>query len=268
MKFTLVLFPLYPQVRKMGLTFRRLFTAFTIILSSTVFSQDPVGALLDRLRVSPLDLSVLPRLEAAKDPRVLPALRQAFEEHPVKSELQYIAVSLIHLGDHDERYFQFLSKYAEAAIGSDAPPVLAQDEKGDSIRGKLNPEFEAWARKRGIDWKVAAGEQMYTMPEDVKLLGEARDSRALPLLRRGLQSKNDVVALMATQELALLNDAASVPTIIRECVSSRPSRRRLMLSILAIFTDPEALRIIDQSLTDPELRKTYLKLREAAKRLE
>ena len=221
-------------------------------------------ALLALLRESPLDLSVVPRVEKLKDPRALPALRQAFEEHDAKSERQYIAIALIHLGESDKKYFDFLARYAEAAVDSDAPPVLAQDEKGDPIRGKLNPEFEAWARKSGVDVKVAAGVQLYTLPEDVMLLGNARDPRAIPLLRRGLRSRNDGVTSMAAHGLALLNDVGSVPMIIRECGVRRPVVTSMLIGDLAVYTDPESLRIIDQTLTDPELRKMYAELRESA----
>jgi HEAT repeat protein len=196
------------------------------------------------------------------DDRVLPAMRRAFESRENKSERQHLALSLIRLGEKDEKYLDLLMAYAQTAIDSDAPEVLTHDEKGDAVRGVINPDFVAWAERGGLSVDKAAGQSLYEYPEDVMLLGNARDPRAASLLKRGLQSRNDVVVSMAAQGLALLNDVSALPLILQAGQARGKSMRFSLASMLAIYDSAEALRWIDQFLMDPELRKTYQQGRE------
>ena len=220
-------------------------------------AQASTESLLNQLRASPLDLAVVGQLERSRDERALPALQQAFDDHAAKKERQYLAISLIRLGDKDEKYFAFLAGYARIAIESNAPPVLASDEKGNAIRGVINPDFEIWAEKLGMPVKEAAAVQMYTYPEDVMLLGKAMDARAVPLFTKGLQSQNDVIVLKAAEALALLNDVPAVSLIIRQSRQRGRGVGSLLASTLASYTNPDALREIDQTLVDPEFRRRY-----------
>jgi hypothetical protein len=231
--------------------------AIYVSLLGAVTAQESAERLLNQLHVIPLDLSVPNKLEHLPDKRVLPALRQAFDEHAAKNERQYIAIALVHLGDNDDKYFNFLAQYAQAAVESSAPPLLARDEKGNSIRGEMNPDFEAWAKQSGLPAKEAAAQQFYTYPEDVMFLGKARDPRGLPILKRGLQSRNEVIVLMAAEALVLADDVTAVPLIIQEGRVRGTGMASMLASTLALYKNPEALRLIDQSLVDPELRRTY-----------
>lgn len=220
-------------------------------------AEESVERLLNQLHVIPLDLSVPGKLEHSLDKRVLPALRQAFEEHAAKNEGSTLQSPWCAWGRTMINTSINLAQYAQVAVESSAPPVLAQDEKGNSIRGKMNPDFEAWANQSGLPVKEAAAQQFYTYPEDIMFLGKAQDPRAFPLLKRALQSRNEGIVVMAAEGLALANDMSAVSLIIQEAHLRRTILGTTLASMLAIYTNPEALRLIDQFLVDPELRKTY-----------
>jgi hypothetical protein len=251
-----------PTTIKLGNLMRVLVVLTTLSLHE-VKAQDTAAPLLKELHRVPLDVSVVSRLEQVHDARVLPALRQAFEEHEVKQARQHIAISLIRLGVRDEEYYQLLAGYARAAVESDAPDVLVHDQNGDAIKGALSPEFRIWAVRSGLNVKEATGLSVYTYPEDVLLLSTAKDPRAADLFKKGLQSRNGGVVAFSAQGLALLNDASAVSLIYQASQANGRVLGRMLISSLAMYTDPVALRLIDQLVLNDEARKFYKKAHEA-----
>src|SRR5258708_32417211 len=136
-------------------------TLFRSPLLSTVICLVGVGlgiaqsqdkrTLLDRISKRPFDASVIGEVERNRNPDLLPPLRKAFEETDGKREKQYIARTLIKLGDQDTKYFEYLAGFARVAVESSAPTVFTRAADGTFLRGRPNPEFERWCRDHGLD---------------------------------------------------------------------------------------------------------------------
>lgn len=112
------------------------------------------------------------------DARVVPALRRAFAQRTSKRDKQRIAVTLIHLNDKSDQYFDYLAKYAKEAIQDTTPSPLVYDRNGQLVHGETNPAFQQWCVAQRRDPKEVAGVYLVELPQDVWFLGDTRDARA------------------------------------------------------------------------------------------
>jgi hypothetical protein len=117
--------------------------------------RPPVQNLLEGLREPRLDLGAVSRLADYQDERVLPSLKDAFEARENKEERQYIASSIVRLGEKDEKYYRYLESFAKEAIDSDLPDPYVYGAEGDAVRRKLSPELKIWAEKHGVSLEEA-----------------------------------------------------------------------------------------------------------------
>jgi len=201
------------------------------ICASTAAAQDDLAPLLATLSKDPVDRSVLHKLEGhPPDPRILPALRDAFERVTAKEEKQPIAATLIRLGDKTSSYFDYLAGYATAAIEDRTPTLLTYDSKGQTIRGQLNPEFENWCAQNKKDPHDVARLLFYDYPSDVLVLASAQDSRAAELFRRGLQSPNVLVMAYSVQGLGRLKDSTAI-ALIRKAIDRIQAGDKLAIAM-------------------------------------
>jgi HEAT repeat protein len=93
--------------------------------------------------------------------------------------------------------------------------------------------------------KLAAGAQPSRKRAAIMALGAQRETRALPLLRRALQSRNDALAAAAAWSIAEIGDTGSMPHLTRACGSAGMAtavNASAAVSLLATSKDSKLLK--------------------------
>jgi HEAT repeat protein len=235
------------------------------ILMPFVHGQDQqdVDGLLAQLKTSTIADGTIIKLQKYREPRVLTALREAFETHEEKQTRQYIAISLIRLGDKDQKYFHYIESFAKEAIDSDAPDMFVYGADGMALQAKWSAEFYEWSSKHGIPIESAVRQAYLAYPSDVMLFGEAEDPRCVELLKRGLQSQNPLIVAVSGHILAAMNDTGSIPLILQRINTSRATASEMLTDRIALFNGDQAERAIQTALVNPKLKERYRGLIEA-----
>lgn len=183
------------------------------------------------------DVDLIARAGAVE---AIPDLKEQFLRTQDAIDKAKIAQVLVKLGDKDESYWNFLVDLATPALDSDAPDFMGYDSQGKSQPGP-SPEFSAWATAHNLPANGSTAEDsVYIFPGEVGLLGLTGDSRAIPLLRRGLQSRNHMIVSAAALGLAELQDKDSVPLIVEACQKAPKEMAATIASSLVYFDSPEA----------------------------
>jgi hypothetical protein len=106
-----------------------------------------------------------------------------------------IASYLYRLGDKEDIYWDFMMAEATLAVESDAPFPHSYDPQGKMLDG-FSPEFAAWANAHNlsVDAAVKAEWDRYN---EVLILAATSDQRAVPVLRRGLSSPDQLIESVA-----------------------------------------------------------------------
>ena len=220
--------------------------------------RPPLQTLLDRLEEPQLDLGAVSNLANYQDERVLPSLKDAFEARQSKQDRQYIASSIVRLGEKDEKYYRYLESFAKVAVDSDLPNPYVYGADGVAVRGKLNPDLKIWAEKNGISVEEAFHRASDTFPTDLMRFGGTRDGRNLALLRRGLKSANPMVVAPSADALASMNDVDSIPFVLRLIeTSSKSLALALTISLTLYDVGVDREQQIRGLLLDPKLREMY-----------
>jgi HEAT repeats len=173
----------------------------------------------------------------------IPILEKKFVRSKDTFDKAKIAEVLVKLGDRDETYWNFLVGLATLAMQSDAPDVGNFDAQGKSTG--LSPKFVAWAIAHKMSPNEAAENAIYIIPGEVGLLGLTGDHRAIPLLRRALQSHNYFIRANAASGLAQLGDDSSIPLIISACKDAPAEPASVIAEALVYFDDPRAQSAVD-----------------------
>jgi len=127
---------------------------------------DELDTLLARLASGPFQTATLFELEGQRDDgRIMPALRQAFSRTAITGEKQWIASTLVRLGDNDRLYSNFLIEAAKPAVEDRSPIFFAYDQNGNSVRGQFSLAFELWCQAEGKNPMAVAALQLDTYPE-------------------------------------------------------------------------------------------------------
>jgi hypothetical protein len=239
---------------------RPLLTLALIAVAPIVANAAPrsVSELLSRLAKGPLDPSVFFELEyQPPEPRIFAALAEAFEKRSSKEDQQWIALTMLHLGDRSERYLDLLSGYAKQAIEDRTPLWFVYGPSGDVVKGEMSHEFEKWCSENHRDPKEVGALQAMTYPEDVSFLARAQDARAADLLKRGLDSPNPLVVHYSAQGLALLQDNAALPSVVHSCERFPAGTASFVAGALAHYLTPEADLAMERLVKDANLRAEY-----------
>lgn len=190
----------------------------------------------------------------------IPGLRKIFAKSDAPSLLNdTLVTSLVRLGDADFRYWQYLQKREESISSVQAPSLSRYDSDGK--HAGVNSEFLAWAKSKNMTYDEAYEKHMQDYGF-LMLLGETRDQRSVPLLRRQLASRDYDFTLLAAMGLAKLHDEASVPQILAVCRSA-PAELRVALAIASLgqFKSEEAQNAARQMLPPDvaaEIGKTFI----------
>jgi hypothetical protein len=226
---------------------------------SVVAAQDKLGPLLVRLSKGPVDGSILYKLEGQPpDPRILPALRDAFDKVSAKTEKQQIAAALLRLGEKTNTYFDYLAGYATIAIEDRTPTFFMYDSKGQPISGQLDPGFENWCAQNRKNPRDVARLLLYDYPQDVQVLASAAEPRATELFRRGLQSTNTLVIAYSAQGLGRLKDSTAVALIRKTCDLLTVGDKLAIAMQIPWFGSIEAEQLLQDLAPEPNMRD-YLK---------
>jgi hypothetical protein len=185
--------------------------------------------------------------EAGGD-RAIPILRDLFRETRDPTTQDYIASKLVSLGEKDDVYWDFVMGQARGVVESGAPSPFLFDEHGKAIQGKVSPEFVAWAKTHYTSADPLG--PMYDFPVKLGLLAKTGDSRAIPLLRRGLLAPNYLIESSAAMGLVILKDKESVPLILEACKRAPAEAASAIAISLLEFHDPEV-----QHAAEPYLNK-------------
>jgi hypothetical protein len=236
-----------------------------IVASATSRS---ISELLSKLATEPLDPSIFFELESHHpEPRVFEALAEAFEKRDSKVDRQWIALTMLHLGNGSERYLDFLSGYAKQAIDDRTPLYYVYGPSGDVMQGEMSHEFERWCRENKRNPKEVIGLQFDTYPEDVRFLARAHDVRAAGLLRSGLESENPLIAYYSAEGLALLQDSEAIHLIVKRCERFPAATASFVAESLARYLTPDADLAMERFVKDPNVR-TRVKREAVRKRAE
>jgi HEAT repeat protein len=159
--------------------------------------------------VSPRDVVVIAE---AGSVQAIPALEEQFKRATDVDTKVSIASGLVKLKDRDNTYWNFLLEQATLAVDSNTPdPVYSQSQ------GKMavpSPELQAWADAHNASVDAAWQNAAIEIPGKVLQLATTGDPRGIPLLRRGLESHNYLIAAEAAKGLAQIQDKQSIPLII------------------------------------------------------
>jgi hypothetical protein len=214
-----------------------------------------IDDLLAKLPSGRLDESDLWNLESQPvDLRTIPALKATFQSSTEKRERQWIAGTLLRLGERAGPYFDFLAGYATEAIDDRTPSFIKYDSNGHSIRAEFSAAFENWCALNGKDPRAVATIQFLEYPKDVLVLAQVDDPRARDLFRRGLESPNVLVVAYSVQGLARLHDSAALSLVAR-VLERLPSEERYAVSReLPWFETPEAAALMERVMPDRRAR--------------
>jgi hypothetical protein len=233
------------------------------ILIPLVRGQDQaeLDKVLAELNAVTVESGTLYKLQQYGGPRVIAALRAAFESNEEKRSRQDLAITLIRLGDQDDKYFHYLEGFAKEAVGSDAPDMFVYGADGVPLKPvQWSPEFYAWSARHGMSIDFAVKQAYQTFPSDLMLFSEAaRDPRALALVRRGLHSNNPMVVGTCASILVGMDDVASIPMMLQLINTSPTTWSEVLIERIALFKGDDVERGILGSLASPKLKAYYVR---------
>jgi HEAT repeat protein len=229
--------------------------ALLSIFLPSLWPQDTVTSLLARLASGPFSESILYSLEGQPpDPRTMPALKVAFDQNKTAEEKQWIAATLIRLGDRSEVYFGYLADLAKDAIEDRTPFFFKYDNSGNTVEGQFDPGFLNWCAQNQKNPREVARDQFSVSLRNVRMLAYAQDPRSIELLRQGLESLNPLVVIYSVEGLGRLHDMAALPLIEKALERVKPGDRTAIAQQLCWFRTPDAERLFERFVPDSRLR--------------
>jgi hypothetical protein len=179
-----------------------------------------------------------------KNPAAISNLEDIFAVTSQVELKQRIASILMRIGVRDSAYFDFLVGEAKKALEIDAPWGELFDDKTGKVTG-INPAFLEWCRKHHRNPYEAFEEARYEVPVPWFYLAAAGDPRAYDLLMNGLQAENIMIAALAAQGLAKLQDPRAINELITLSRHGALGIRFQMAEALWFFADPRAQAAAD-----------------------
>lgn len=177
--------------------------------------------------------AVINRLRKSRDKRAIPGLKKAFANGKLPATRRAAAAAIVALGERDEKYWNFVAEPAKGAVERDAPFVTVSNGK------ERSPEFVAWCKKTGCDEKAATQEMLTDDPQNVLTLSMTEDARAVPMLMKGLRSKNSLVVGFSARGLAAIGHKPAIEQMV-STAEKNPSSALSIGKYLALFDDPGA----------------------------
>jgi hypothetical protein len=212
-----------------------------------------MSATVGAVKRPPTELEKLINAVITGDKTAVPKLEAAFQSANEPDRKCLIASTLVRAGVKDEIYFDYLALEAQRALASDAPNPVVYGPDGKLVKGKWNPEFLAWCKKRGVEPYDTAMSLIYELPAGMLSLASSGDPRGYDLLVRGVHSNNYVVAIFAARGLALIQDRRAIHEIIAACQAAPAGPAFGIAWALVYFHDAEAQHAAEKFITDKRL---------------
>jgi len=203
----------------------------------------------------PTELEKLFTSALAGDKSVVPKLEAAFQSATLPKSKDMIASVLLRAGVRDPPiYFDYLAAEARIAIDAeDGPEPLVRGGDGKLVKGKWNPEFLEWCKKRGLNPREKTMEIFYETPGKVLFLASSGDPRGYPLLVKGVHSKNYGVSIVSANGLAVIGDPRAIDEIVAACREAPAQEASSIAWALVFFNDPRAQRAAEEFITDKQV---------------
>jgi HEAT repeat protein len=198
-----------------------------------------VASALAKVSQGKFDLMDVEIIAEAGERAAVPQLKEQFIKSEDRNKKIKIAAALDRLGVKDDLYWDFMVQQVGPVV--DSPDPRAYDAQGKWVRDQLSPEFLKWTKDHNLP-----PDAVYQLPAIIMLFGETGDSRGIPLLRRGLLSRNYFIQAFAARGLAIAQDKDSIPLIIQACEHSPEEGVPIIASYLLYFDDSRAVAAYDK----------------------
>jgi len=193
-------------------------------------STETTQSLIEQLQARPINVLVVGALKArANDPAVIPAMRDAFRLERASGAIvagaepsgmrvfQFLAMTLIGLGLHDDAFSDELIRYALEAIVADPPQAFLRNAAGiEDPKMGHDPGFDSWCAERSLEF-VPCQKLLISHAMDLGWLAAYPDRRGIPALRDALRMTNPVMVMEGAMGLARQNDIEALPLIAQAC---------------------------------------------------
>lgn len=217
--------------------------------------KSPDEILADYFHGPPYPIFAMRRLIDIGNPVVIPRLEEAFSRERRDPAREFLAATLVDLGDPKPKYFGYIAERATTAVTSDLPfPVQFSSRiRPGANLPPLKAAFVHWVQQHDVDLDTTLWQATFDMPGAVEALGEAGDQRSRPIFLRGLKSPNILVVFAAALGLARLQDNKAVPSIIVAAKREPYEERRMIAKALLYFSTPKAQHAAERLVGDPVL---------------
>jgi hypothetical protein len=206
--------------------------------------SDEVVNSIAKVKSGDFNVANIEVIAKARAVEAVPALEEQFRRATDVRTKAKIANGLVRLGDKDDIYWNYLLLQATLAVDSDLPDAFS-DSNGNAMNQAFSPELIAWAKAHNVTVNAAGLLAVNDLPIKVMLLGQTGDPRAVPLLRRALQSHNSFIVLNAAMGLAQIQDKDSIPLLIDTSRRLPPGLATVVARSLVYFDDPQAQSAVD-----------------------
>jgi HEAT repeats len=210
-----------------------------ILGQTTQASSEKISKDIDAVKGGIADGFIVAELGRAGATQAVPALENMFGRSQDRQTKVQLASVLVRLGDKNVAYWNYLIEQATVAVDNDAPDVM-YDSQGKITLRQFSPDFVAWANAHNVSPNDAGQEASYEFPGTIMLLGQTGDPRAVPLLRRALQSHNYLIQAFAARGLAQIQDKNSIPLIVEACRRAPAEVAGPIADALVYFDDSQA----------------------------
>lgn len=195
---------------------------------------------------------VIRRLIYLGDPRVIPALRAAFDRQREPLPREFIAAALVRLGETDPVYFNNIAGAARDALEADLPydsSLAAVVAKSSVLQGQ--EEIQAWAQAHNVSAAEALYRATIEIPGAVEALALTADKRSVPILLLALRSPNFLVVREGALGLGRMREASAIGPIIAACQRLGPEDRPWIAKSLLYFPSRKARDAARSIIVDP-----------------
>lgn len=199
-----------------------------------------VAGAVAKVKQGKFDLMDVEIIAEAGERPAIPMLKEQFIKSQDPNSRMKIAAALDRLREKDESYWNYMVQQVTPVI--DSPDPKLYDAQGKWVRDQLSPEYLKWAKDHNLPF-----DPVYQLPVTVLLFGETGDPRGVPLLRRGLLSRNYFIQAFAARGLAVAQDKDSIPLIIEACEQRFSDEVATIIArYLLYFDDPRAEAAFDK----------------------
>lgn len=209
--------------------------------------------LADLVVADPSRLVLVHRLRVLGDKSAVPQLKAAFNKSETPSAKLAIAAALVSLGEANSTAWEYLNTEATKSVDEAVPFPIKADQNGNLIPRAYAEDFLEWCKRTGKTKEEGTEWALRTAPTAVSAVADSRDSRAVPLLLKGLQSKNRNIALSSAKALARIGHPGAGKLILNEARKRPKEVSTVMAQFLPCTSDPTAQAAVTEFISDAKV---------------